>query len=300
MKIVHGGETAIVDRPGRGRTGKHKGRTILNSEILDRDRNRPDNVAFRINYYDGSFKSPRHHHNFAQWRFWLEGEGDWGYGKVPPGTLGFFPEGAYYGPESGATGCMVQCQFGGPSGWGLFSDRITDAQRDEAYFEMAKFGVFGNGKFTQKLPDGAERVQDATEAIWEYVHQRTIEYPKPQYDLPLFIDTLNYPWVPMERLPGVSQKYFGTFTHCKMPAACYDLEPGAKLLATGRGIYLVLDGAGSVDGAAYERFTTLYLEDDERGTFQASEKTEILLLGLPSIKLMMKQDLGAIRQFAAA
>ena len=66
MKIVHGSDEPMVDRPGRERTGKHNGRPIFNSKILYRDPTRADAFAFKINDHDGRFKFPRHHHNLDQ------------------------------------------------------------------------------------------------------------------------------------------------------------------------------------------------------------------------------------------
>ncbi len=49
----------------------------------------------------GDFYSPRHHHNFAQWRYQLEGECNFEKnGVATPGVLTFIPEGAYYGPQT--------------------------------------------------------------------------------------------------------------------------------------------------------------------------------------------------------
>jgi hypothetical protein len=111
-------------------------------------------------------------------------------------------------------------------------------------------------------------------------------YPKPQYADAIMMDTLNYRWMPLDGAAGVEEKAFGTFTDCRIRAASYKLDPGATLEASGRGIFFVLAGAGALEGGAFRRYTSLYLEGGERAAFRAVVPSEILLLGLPDVARM--------------
>jgi len=61
------------------------------------------------------------------------------------------------------------------------------------------------------------------------------------------------------------------------------LEPGAALPVSGRGVYLVLSGAGNADGQPLRKFTTVFLDTGESGTLRGSEATELLHYGLPDL-----------------
>jgi hypothetical protein len=108
-------------------------------------------------------------------------------------------------------------------------------------------------------------------------------YPAPQYAEPIVMDTANFRWMPLDGAPGVEEKAYGTFSDCAFRAASYKLDPGASFTATGRGIYFVLSGRGTLAGGPYRTYTGLYLETGETATFRAGETSEILLLGLPEI-----------------
>ena len=56
--------------------------------------------------------------------------------------------------------------------------------------------------------------------------------------------------------------------------------------ATGRGIFFVQSGSGSLEGGPYRKLTSLYVDSGESATFRASETSEILLLGLPDMSRM--------------
>lgn len=292
MKIIHGSDVDYESRKekksGRGGTG-HKTQALMNDQILGRDPNRPDNFYLGISTVnEGEFSTPRHHHNFEQWRYMVEGTADFGTGSLETGSLGYFPEGAYYGPQENVVGTVIICQFGGPSGSGYISRGMIV----NAHAEMAaqNTGYFEDGLYKRNPGIEGTPVQDAYEAQWEYIRKRPLKYPAPQYPNPIMIDTNAYPWAPLEGAEGVSEKALGTFSSCRTRAAKYKVEPKASFTATGRGVFIALSGSGKVEGEAYKRFTALYLEDGEQGTFTADETTEILLLGLPSMALMHSDE----------
>ena len=281
MKIVQGDQVPIAEGPSATRQG------VLNKQrILLGERDSPGHFMFGVFYQIGNFYSPRHSHNFDQWRFQLEG--DCGFdrnGTMKPGSLGYFPEGAYYGPQSSdQPNTIVVMQFGGPSGSG-YLDGLRTA---EAAKEMKTFGHFEKGVFHRNEGVKGKRTMDAYQATWEFVHKRPMVLAKPQYADPILMDTNAYRWMPLDGAPGVEEKAFGTFTDCKIRSARYKLDPGAVLRATGRGVFFVLSGGGTVETEPYRRFTAVYLETNEAATFTASATTEILLFGQPEIARMKR------------
>src|SRR5271168_1677766 len=251
MKILHTDELPIISRTPRGREGAMT-RTKL---IMTGDASRADNFSFRMLWTQADLYSPRHHHNFAQFSYVMEGESDFGVaGKVRAGTLMYMPEGVWYGPQTGPAQAIIALQHGGPSGWGM----IGSDQHTQALEELKTTGTFAKGLYR---PNSGGRAQDSYEAIWEHIRQRRIVYPKPQYSNPIFMDTHNFPWVPARDAPGVEEKAYGTFTAAKYGAASYRLEPGASFAVKERGMFIFFHGTGSIDQNVYRAMTTLYLED---------------------------------------
>jgi hypothetical protein len=132
-----------------------------------------------------------------------------------------------------------------------------------------------------------KRSMDAYQAIWEHVHGREMTYPKGRYDAPIAMDAANYQWAPIKGAPGAREKLFGVFTERRTQARLVQLAAGAALAVEGRGVYLVLSGAGEADGKPLQKFTTVFLDTGETGTLRARETTELLHYGLPDLS-----DLG--------
>lgn len=285
MKIVQGDQLPFEEtrsiREGR----------IDKKYLFKGEEGTPDNFVCGLYYQVNEFYAPRHRHNFDQWRYQLEGETHFGQsGTLKPGMLGYFPEGAYYGPNAADENTskdlngIVLMQFSGPSGGGY----LSQVETYRAYEEMKQFGHFKDGVYYRNEGVPGKKTDDAFRATWEYANKRTLVYPKPQYNAMIMMDTANYRWIPLAGAPGVEEKSLGIFSDCKVPAAQYKLDPGATFTAKGRGVYLVLSGRGTVEGEPFRRFTGLYVEAGEGGTFRAEETSEILLLGLPDPARMRK------------
>src|SRR5690349_8103687 len=74
--------------------------------------------GFRTTYstFPPGVFSPRHRHNFDQIRFILEGSWEYARKRYGAGWLGFFPEGAFYGPASSREpGHHFVIQYTGPA-----------------------------------------------------------------------------------------------------------------------------------------------------------------------------------------
>lgn len=277
MQIAQGDEIPVVCDGGGVRTGK-----VGKQFLLSGDPSSPGNFKFGLFHQYGDFYSPRHRHNFCQFRVQLEGNCEYGLsGKMKPGTIGYFPEGAYYGPQGPDQGdtYTATLQFGGPSGSGL----LTPEQTAVAKKELLRFGTFEKGVFRPNpgVPD--RKNMDGFEAVWEHINERKLIYPEPQYATPIMMEPDSYQWMPVTGATGLEEKILGIFTDCQIPCAVYRLQPGAKFNARGRGIFMVLSGNGAVAGETFRRFTAVCLDTGESTSFTADQVSEILLLGMPDV-----------------
>ena len=215
---------------------------------------------------------------------------------MKPGVLGYFPEGAYYGPQtSDQPNVVALLQFTGPSGARYLAQKEVYASFNalEAFGKFEK-GVFFRNESVPGAPGVTEKkTLDSFQATWEFATKKPLIFPKPQYADPILMDTNNYRWMPLDGVPGVEEKAYGTFTDCKIRSASYKLDPGATLKATGRGIYLVLSGGGKLEDQPFRKYTAILLESGESASFRATETSEIILFGLPDIARMRK-DMPAL------
>ena len=116
MRIVHGDQIEEKIRIHQHRQGMFRYRTVAAGEP-----GTPGNFILEMVRTTDDFFSPRHKHNFDQFRYQLEGEFDFDRnGKMTPGIIGYFPEGTPYGPQSSSVSSLtLVLQFGGASGNGL-------------------------------------------------------------------------------------------------------------------------------------------------------------------------------------
>jgi hypothetical protein len=285
MKIVQGDEIAWV------RGLEHRGGTFHFRNLMEGTPGTLDNFQLSMGRNDKDFVSPRHRHNFEQFRFQLEGDLDFARdGKMTPGMVGFFPEGAHYGPQtSEATATTIVLQFGGASGSGYLSRKEVKQGMDE----LKAFGSFEGGVFRRNEGVPGKRNMDGYEAIWSHVNGRPLEYPKPRYPAPVMMDRAHFEWVALPGSPGVSEKLIGVFTERRACASFYKLEPGATLRASGRGIYVAYAGEGRVAGEPLRPFTTLFLEHGEEAAITAATEAELIHFGLPDLRNMTAQPEAA-------
>ncbi len=246
-----------------------------------------DNFTLELVRLSTDFYSPRHRHNFDQFRFQLEGDFDFARnGKSTPGTVIYHPESAPYGPQtSGEETLVLVLQFGGASGNGFMSAE----QLAGAVDELNKTGKFENGVYTRTHENGRKVNTDGFEAAWEHVHGRAVDYAPPRYQDPVFMHRDNYDWIAVPDRPGVSVKLMGAFTERKTEVGFVRLDAGATCTVTGPKIYFVVSGEGGAGGADYQKFTTLHVEAGEQGEISAATASEIYFMGLPDFGETVKQ-----------
>jgi hypothetical protein len=276
MKIVH------FDQARQTTGSSHRGGDSTYFRMFDGEEGSPGNFSLLVATSPGRF-SPRHRHNFEQFRYQLEGIADYGRtGKLKPGMLGYFPEAVHYGPQTQEEGEMLSVlvlQFGGPSGNGYLGREGQLAGAEE----LRKFGEFKDGVFRRREDVEGKRNKDAFEAIWEHLNQRPLVYPKPRYDTPFLINPDHFGWAPVAGMTGVGRKNLGTFTEAEIGAAMIRIDAGAHFVAKGaREMFVVLKGTGEMQGEPYRRLSAVLLEGDA-ATITADETTELLYFRLPDL-----------------
>jgi hypothetical protein len=194
--------------------------------------------------------------------------------------LGYYPEGVHYGPQVNKTEiyCAV-LQFGGASGSGYLLPREVKAGMEE----LKAFGEFKDGVFYRADGAPGKKSRDAYQAIWEHVHGREMFYPKGRYDAPIMMQSASFEWTPVKGAKGVSEKLFGVWTERRTEAGLLRLGAGASHRISGRGIYLVLKGAGRCADNPLKQYSTIFLDDGEETTLSATETMELLHYGLPDL-----------------
>jgi hypothetical protein len=195
--------------------------------------------------------------------------------------VGYFPEGASYGPQtSEATAMTIVLQFGGASGSGYLSRQEVKQGMEK----LRQHGTFEAGVYRRNAGVPGKRNVDGYQAIWEHVNGRPMQYPAPRYPGPIMMDSADFAWVPSAEESGVSEKLLGVFTERRAQATFVKLEAGATHRVAGRGVIVAYKGQGRVDGQPLRPFTTVFLDHDEEASFSAETETELVCLGMPDLR----------------
>jgi hypothetical protein len=286
MKIVQGDKVEEVVRQIQHRQGLFQHRRLMTGEP-----GTLGNFVLELVRTTDDFFSPRHKHNFDQFRYQVEGEFDFDRnGKMAPGVIGYFPEGTPYGPQTSSVSSLtLVLQFGGASRSGY----MTHEDMEASTVELKKFGQFEKGVYRRN--DGVEgkRNVDGYQAVWENFNKRSMKYPEPRYNDPIMMNPEYFDWVAVDGSPGVYDKLMGVFTERRCSAQFLKLDAQGQYRAHGRALYFVLSGEGRIATEYYRRFTTMYCQEGEDPVFTAARETEILMLGLPRVDAMAAHAVAA-------
>jgi hypothetical protein len=263
-------------------SGQRKSAVLLTGTV-----GRPDN--FRLAYQQPvsgqEWEAPRHRHDFEQIRFVLGGDITIAKGqKIPPGWVAYFPESAYYGPQSrGDNLTLLLLQFGGPSGFGFDS---PEQLRDGREALVAKGGTFEGGIYRWVDADGKHHNQDAAEAVHEEIRGHKLTYPGKRYSDLVLMDPESFAWIPDPKQPGVAWRKLGTFTEREVRIAFVQLEVGATFALGSEPateIVFVTRGGLSADGQDYPEITAFSTGAAEPvQTLTATAPTVLFYVKLPT------------------
>lgn len=276
MRVVQGSELPFVERVNKPRAGLFRQRKLLEGMPGS-----PSNYLLQNAETFGDFASPRHKHNFEQYRFQLRGTFEFGRdGTMAPGVVAYFPEGTPYGPQTSSDDSLtLVLQFGGPSRSGYMSE----AELSASVAALRQHGVFKDGVYSPNDPQDGRRNQDAYEACWEFHNKRALSYPSPRFQAPVFMNPEQFTWVDVPDEAGVSQRLLGSFgSHTDV--GFVRLDRGAEHVATGARLFYVLSGDGTLENHAWKPEAAIELRAGEQAAFHAHSPSEILFLGLPTLQ----------------
>lgn len=276
MKIVQGSDVEWK------RGLQHRGGMFHYRNLMQGDAGSLGNFQLSMGRSDRDFLSPRHRHNFEQFRFQLEGELSFGRdGVMKPGMVGYFPEGAHYGPQTQENDAItIVLQFGGASGQGY----LSRAEVMAGMKALEAHGAFKDGVYRRHEGAPGKRNMDAYQAIWEHVNGRAMDYPKARYPGPVMMDSSHFEWVANAREPGVAEKMLGYFTERQSAGGFLKVDAGAQTQLPQRSLHVCLSGGGNIDGQDVRALTTIYLADGEQARFTAAQDSLFIKMLLPDLR----------------
>lgn len=278
MRVAH------VSDADRHLFSDHRGGGIAFQRLLRGDPDAPGNYEWSLIHLDERYSTPRHHHNFSQILYVLEGLHEWSPTvTMPAGSVTYSPEGTFYGPQLGHGAVVLGLQFGEASGSGFMSyDRLAEASKR---LDESRRGRFEDGIWRYVDDDGKQRNQDGYEAIWQEVHGRPVEYPKPRYETPITIHPDAFAWVSTAE-SGIERKHLGTFSERETTISflryAADAEHRVHGLRSGE-LHFVVDGSVRVGNRSHDARSAFAFEAEEEATLTALEATTTFVIGLPNL-----------------
>lgn len=261
-----------------------RGEGILYKHLFEGMDGQPDNYEMRIIRHSDTAKvfSPRHRHNFDQFRWPLNGEINYAPGlDLFPGQLGYFPEGAYYGPQQMAVNRdFMIVQFAGANGDGYMGAEATARGVDE----LTASGEFVRGVYKGTSPEGKPFNKDGYEAVWEQVNGRKIEYRKPRYTATIVMNPDAYAWRPLDAEGAVSTKELGSFTERAIDAFLVKISASSKHTVVARPqiqLGFVVDGECEVNGTSLGATAGFELQPGESLDLAAGSESTVLVMTMP-------------------
>lgn len=263
----------------------HREGDITFQRLLQGDPDAASNFEWSIVRAGEDYVTPRHHHNFSQLHYVLEGTHEWAPDRLlPTGSVTYFPEGTFYGPQQGHGGLLLGLQYGEASASGFMSyDRLAEGNKRLAENPN---GEFDGGTYRFVDADGKRRNQDGYEAIWEEINGRAVEYPDARYQTPITMFPEAYAWVPAADEAGIAHKHLATFTERRTSVGFTRYDTGAKHRVGERRspeLHFVLDGALRCGDGLFGRWTAFAFDPDDDETLEAVEATTTYVIGLPEL-----------------
>jgi hypothetical protein len=245
----------------------------------------PDiNFRFGFDQIGDGFYTPRHRHNFDQFRYVLYGQMNLGKGlELQEGELVHVPEGTYYGPlnQHGPVGLLV-IQFPGPNG----AYRISDAEKAVAMEELrAAGGYFEDGIYKVKQADGTTVNKDSYEAVWEKVNGKPISYSQPRYETPVIMRPQAFRWLPDAKRKGLEVKQLGVFNEFRTGVSIWRIAPGTTIpseVLDAPELRCVLSGETVYEGKVIDQKGCYYIpEGVATKPIECPKGAELLVYSLP-------------------
>jgi hypothetical protein len=272
MKIIPTESTPWTATPRNTRSGRTSHKYLREAELLPG----VGYYARLVKYHEGDdvFTAPRHRHEYDQIRYTLEGTQDFGGGLISKeGTVGYFPAGAYYGPEriEGAEIIIIQ--------WG--DSWVSREQYNRAVDDLSQKGEFRDGIYRYIDADGKSHSRDSITAVWESVNGKRMTYPRPRYTSAILMDPRAFDWIAQDRV--VSAKCLGRFTERDVYVSLVRWDSAGPFELTDERTQLLFTRAGeiTVDGNSYGAQTAVWSDFQESVLVEGKKGTEAICFGFP-------------------
>lgn len=293
MQIAVVSETE-PDRRNEAGTTLRAAKTVRQSLLAD---DTPDGLTFTVNrtqWFSGenATTTPRHHHAFQQIRWSESGRLNYAPGQyIYPGDIGYFPRGAWYGPQLRDEGVSITFQFGF-NGEKQHGSKVWDKYQAEALGRLQKAGTFENGLYVDVDPDtGERRERDSVDALYAVQYEmhtgRKFEVAPEGFDSAILMHPANFEYY--QAADGVEIKNFGHFfdhpgLNADVRFGMIRLSGGAYALGPDRAQVVWSVGPGLViEGRTYPEGTYLYSQRDEKVEFTGEGPVELYVVTLPRL-----------------
>jgi hypothetical protein len=288
MDIAVADQVEWYERKSPVRRGTTKRQDILGDQA-------PDGLNFNFHRVqngggDKAFQSPRHHHAFQQIRWAMEGAHNYAPGQdIEPGSLAYFPQGAYYGPQLRDSCSTLSVQFG-------FGDEQLHGGKKghhvlhEHMEELEKSGKLEDGVFTDVDPEtGQTRTRDSVAAVFETFAKGKYVIPAEKYGSPILMHPSAFAYYPAG--DGLSVRQMGNFydhpgprgnviiSQVRLDGGVFVLEPErAHLLwSTAPGLRV------GDDETSFPELTCVYSPRGESAELRGAGVVEAYLVEFPAL-----------------
>lgn len=259
----------------------HRRTTIEFKRMFQGEHDAPENFEMSLVKMKEHYWTPAHHHNFEQVRLALKGGMGFGPGRTQAeGSVGYFPEGAFYEQDAPPGQVTMVLQCGGASGSGFLS---YDQLREGAA-SLSREGRFDDGIYVG--PKGDNRTgKDGYEAVWEHVRGRELVYPEPRQSDHLIMNPEAYIWR-TSGIEGVSVRHLVTVTERRLALEFYRFEKGGPREfgpVAHRTLLFVTAGDGRIDGEPVTLHDAIQLKPGETMKVDAGTSLEMFVMTMPAI-----------------
>ncbi|KAL4889386.1 hypothetical protein BDV59DRAFT_205371 [Aspergillus ambiguus] len=279
MEIVHGHKLPFAPM-----SLKHRGSRLTFKHLFHGDPSTPENYLLTLGHQT-TFYSPRHRHNFDQFRFAFRGSVSLAPDiLLTEGNLSYHPEGVEYGPQHDVDGerDVLVLQFGGASGQGYLSwEQIGTGQA-----VLREQGRMEGGKF---FPADGGEAKDGFEALYETVTGRKLVYPEARYGDTVIVRPAAMRWVPVSSAEGVWRKLLGVFSEREARVELVRVADGAawdvsgSLLLPAVRLVFVLRGEGRVGEDVLVQESAVRVKAGDGGKIEGVKALEMICFVLPQV-----------------
>ena len=262
------------------------------------DDDAPDGLNFwfvrsdHVHEGEAAFSTPRHHHTFAQVKLTERGASDIGLGQyIHEGDLGYFPRGAYYGPQHKEDCTILALQFGfnGEHQRG----KAWEDHRAEAMERLMARGRMKDGLYIETDPaTGETRTRDSVEALYDERYQmlkgKSLAIGPAGYENPVVMHPTAFSY--FQAAPGVELKHLGRFFD--QPGPSGDVRISVVRLSNGGShtleadrpqlVWTLSEGL-QIEGRDYPRLTCAYSPRGEEGRLAGEGGVEVYVVEFPRL-----------------